>query len=282
MKKQLETLRKIQEFALTKAECEAHGDTGHAASLAKTIADLEATLDPAIRGLYGRVSKTRHLFMAAVHNGACSGCGMQVPATAMRTLHIAEHPATCTTCGRILYLGAVPLAAARPASAGGKDDDTVEKQHGIARFSSPDLMIPRLNAKTPKGAISVLAEKLAAAGRVSDAAELTRMALEREDLLSTRMEDGAALPHVRGVEGGGLSFALGISHEGIVWDDTREKVNFVVLSTIPAAGSAFFLKLMSSLTAAFRRKASREAILAAEDAGSLWHALERATSRSIR
>ena len=75
---------------------------------------------------------------------------------------------------------------------------------------------------------------------------------------------------------------MGVSPKGIVWDDSGEKVNFVVLSAIPSAGSAFFLKLMSDLMGAFRRKPSRTALLAAADPAALWKALERATCRVIR
>ena len=131
-------------------------------------------------------------------------------------------------------------------------------------------------------AIAELSNAMAAGGFVSDGEALARLALEREALLTTRMEVGVAVPHVRGVEGGSLAFALGISKDGIVWDDSGEKVNFIVLSAIPSAGSAFFLKLMSDLMAVVRRKASRLALLEAKDSASLWTALERATNRIIR
>ena len=69
--------------------------------------------------------------------------------------------------------------------------------------------------------------------------------------------------------------------KGIVWDDTGERVNFVVFSAIPSAGSAFFLKLMTDLMGAFRRKASRAALLDAADPATLWQQLDRATRRVI-
>ena len=143
-------------------------------------------------------------------------------------------------------------------------------------------MIHNLAAKTPREAIAILSNALADNGYVSNGEELTRLALEREALLSTRMDYGAAVPHVRGVEGGSLTFALGVSKRGIVWDDSGERVNFVVLSAIPSAGSAFFLKLMSDLMGAFRRKQSRAALLAASNSAELWQILDRATRRVIR
>ena len=175
---------------------------------------------------------------------------------------------------------AAAVASARQSDV--KDEDEAPTTRGLARFSSEALMVPRLKATTPQAAISILAKAMEANGFISDGDELTRLALERESVLSTRMGDGTAVPHVRGVEGGALAFALGISPSGIKWDDSGEKVNFVVLSAIPSAGSAFFLKLMSDLMAVFRRKTGRTALLAATDAAEVWKVLVRGTCRVIR
>lgn len=281
MKEQLETLRKIQDISLTRAECIAHGDSAHAEQLSSEMSALAATLEPRIRELYIRLSASKPLFMAALHNGNCSGCGMQVPAAAVRMLRIGEHPVTCATCGRLLYENKGAVASARQIKAP-ENEDEVSKVKGLARFSSEVLMIPGMDAKTPQEAIAVLAHAMAENGYVSNGDELTRLALEREALLSTRMNDGAAVPHVRGVEGGALTFALGVSPDGIVWDDSGEKVHFVVLSAIPSAGSAFFMKLMADLMAAFRRKSCRTDLLAATDSKALWRTLVNATKRVIR
>ena len=283
MKDQIEILKKIQELSLTRAECRAQGDNIHAEEISQKIETLAATLEPRIRLLYQRLSATKPLFMAAMHNGNCSGCGMQVPVAAVRMVRIAEHPVTCTTCGRLLYENAETVAVtSSPQAVSESDDDYAPKVRGIARFSSEALMVPNLAAKTAAVAITELADRLVKNGYVMNGDELVRLALERESVLSTRMDGSAAVPHVRGVEGGSLVFALGVSPNGIVWDDTKEKVNFVVLSAIPSAGSAFFLKLMSDLMAVFRRKSGRAALLAAEDSATLWKALSRATSRMIR
>ncbi len=279
MKKQLEILKKIQELALTRTECMARKDVANAESLAQEIAALVDTLEPRMRAIYDRISATKPLFMAALHNGICSGCGMQVPAASVRLVNQTEHPVTCTTCGRLLYKNPDAIKSVRQGEDANSDE--ISKIKGLARFSSAALMVPALKAKTPQEAIGELAALMVANGYVSNGEELVRLALEREALLSTRMDDGTAVPHVRGVEGGSLAFALGISRKGIVWDDSGEKVNFVVLSAIPSAGSAFFLKLMSDLMGAFRRKASREAILAATDPETLWQSLDRATRRAI-
>ena len=193
---------------------------------------------------------------------------------------MAAHLVTCTTCGRILYDNAGAVASARKVEV--VDDDSISKVRGIARFSDKSLMIPDLKSTTMEDAIAELSRAMADGGFVSDGEALARLALEREAILTTRMEAGVAVPHVRGVEGGALTFALGISKDGIVWDESGEKVNFIVLSAIPSAGSAFFLKLMSDLMAVFRRKASRMVLSEAKDSASLWQTLDKATSRISR
>ena len=280
MKQQLETLKRMQDLSLTMAECTARGESATADALRKEISSLSETLDQRVRALYARISAARPLFISAMHNGKCSGCGMQVPEVSVRMVRTAAHLVTCTTCGRILYDNVGAVASARKIE--DVDDDNVSKLRGIARFSSAELMVPSLTASTMQEAVAELSKTMADAGFVSDGDALARLALEREEVLSTRMEDGVAVPHVRGVEGGSLAFALGISKNGIVWDASGEKVHFVVLSAIPSAGSAFFLKLMSDLMAVFRRKAGRSALLEAATPAALWAALEKATIRTIR
>ena len=280
MKQQLETLKKIQDFSLTRSECLAHENISDAEKLTNEIARLADTLDERVRTLYTRISASRPLFMAAMHNGKCSGCGMQVPVVSAKMVRMAAHLVTCSTCGRILHDNAGGVASSRKVEE--VDDDNISRVRGIARFSDEKLMVADLKATTMQEAVAELAHAMADGGFVSDGDVLARLALEREAILTTRMEAGVAVPHVRGVEGGALAFSLGISREGIVWDDSGEKVNFIVLSAIPSAGAAFFLKLMSDLMAAFRRKASRLALLEAKDSATLWAALDKATNRLIR
>ena len=91
---------------------------------------------------------------------------------------------------------------------------------------------------------------------------------------------GFKFPHVRGVEGGSLTLAMGVSRSGIDWDGT--KVHLVFLSAIPVAVSAFYLRMMSALAQAFNKPANREAAFAAEDQSSLWKALVRATRTVLK
>ena len=88
---------------------------------------------------------------------------------------------------------------------------------------------------------------------------------------------------MRGIEGGGLSLALGVSRKGIPWGGADGGVaNFVFFSTIPTAVSTFYLRLLAGLADAFSREANRKDILAAKTPEELWKALVKTTRRTVK
>ena len=104
--------------------------------------------------------------------------------------------------------------------------------------------------------------------------------MDRESILSTAMEGGIAFPHVRGVEGGGLTLAVGCSKKGIDW--AGEKVNVVVLSAIPVAVSAFYLRLMAGLSQSFAKADARESLVKAGSQQAMWKVLVKATRHNVK
>ena len=143
-------------------------------------------------------------------------------------------------------------------------------------------MLSSLQATTPQEAIAELAQAMSENRFVSNPDALVKSAMERENVLSTAMGDGLAFPHVRGVEGGGLSLALGLSEKGIVWDADGSRVHVVVFSVIPVAVSAFYLRLVSMLCDAFKRKENLTLVRGSQNAADLWKNLVKATRYSVR
>ena len=143
-------------------------------------------------------------------------------------------------------------------------------------------MVCDLKGETTEAVIRELAEAMAENNFVSNADALVSAAMDREIVLSTAMGDGLAFPHVRGVEGGGLTLALGVSRKGFIYDDEGTRVNFVFFSAIPVAVSAFYLRLIGALSEAFSKKENRDLLLAAKTPAELWKALMKATRYSVR
>ena len=269
MKSQLNTLNQLQELVLTRDEHHRIGDGSHMDSLDQSIDALVEKLEPQPKALYQRLYKKDHIVMSPMVNGCCAVCGMRLPISQIQQVRLAKTIQTCSSCGRMLY---------------NEDNDaprsTVEPP--VSRFSAEELMICDLKSSTAEGAIRELAEAMVANRFVSNADALVTAAMERESILSTAMSDGLAFPHVRGVEGGGLTIALGVSKAGIVYDDSGTKVHFIFFSVIPVAVSAFYLRLMSGLTDAFAKKANRDMLAAAKTPTELWKALTKTTRTTIQ
>ena len=275
MKSQINTLRQLQELVLTRDEHNQTGDGSHLDALNDAIDALQQKLSPQVAGLYGRLYKKSHIVISAMVNNCCAVCGMQVPIAQGQQVRLCQHLVTCSSCGRILFAtdeDAVVNTSEAP--------DRDNPKTGISRFSAEELMVCDLGAATREQAIAKLALAMEGHGFISSAENLVTAARERESVLSTAMEGGLAFPHVRGVEGGGLTLAMGVSQEGIDWDG--EKVNMVFLSAIPVAVSAFYLRLMAGLAQSFAKEANRKAVLEAKDAASLWKALQKATRTTVK
>ena len=272
MKSQINILRQLQELVLTRDEHHQTGDGSHLDSLNESIAALQAKLIP----LYDRLYKKSHVVISAMSNGCCAGCGRQVPIAQGQQVRLAQHIVACSSCGRILF--ADDTDAVRNVADAPKDD---EPRTGISRFSAEELMIVDLDADDRVGAIARLAEAMESNKFIDNADNLVSAAMDRESVLSTAMGGALAFPHARGVEGGGLTLAMGVSKKGIDWDG-ENTVNIVFLSAIPVAVSAFYLRLMSGLMQSFAKESNRSSLLAAKDSAALWKALCKATRTAVK
>ena len=269
-------LLQLQELVLILDEHRATGDGSHLSSLTQNVEQLAEGLPQQVKSFVQRLLKKDHVIMSPVHNGSCAICGVKLPIGQVQAVRQARELQTCPSCARVLYEA---QDAAR--WIGELHGRTEPRKTGIARFSSPDLMIPSLKAKTRDAAIIELANIMQDAHFVDDAGKLVSAAIERENILSTGMENGLAFPHVRNVEGGGLTLALGVSRSGVKFDDDHV-ANIICFMTIPTAVSAFYLRLVAGLSETFLKEQNRAAILAATTQEALWKALVKVTRFSVK
>jgi len=270
-------LNQLQEFVLIRDEHRATGDGSHMERLNDSIDQLTDLLPRDVKSLYSRLYKKDHLVMAPMYNGCCSICGMRLPVSMVQAVRMYKNMQNCPSCARILF-----EESDAPHWVGEKQSRTTPRKSGISRFSAEELMLPDMNAANANDAISSLAKLMEEKSYISNSDKLIESALEREVVLSTAMDSGIAFPHVRGVEGGGLTMALGTSTEGFVFDDEGIKVNIVFFMTIPTAVSAFYLRLMAGLTEALSKEQNREALLVADSPVLLWKALTKATRYTVK
>ncbi len=270
-------LCQLQDLILIRDEHRATGDGGHLSRLNQSIDEMTALLPSDIRSFFQRLYNRDHVVMSPVHNGCCAVCGMRLPISQVQAVRMCKQIQNCPGCARILY---EELDA--PQWVGNAPSRSEPRKSGVSRFSAESLMIPDLKAAHAADAITQLAEKMEKERFISHADKLIAGALEREAVLSTAMDNGLAFPHVRGVEGGSLTLALGVSRQPFAYDAEGSQVSIVFLITIPSAVSAFYLRLMAGLTESFLKEANREALLAAETPEALWKALVKTTRYSVK
>ena len=268
----------LQELVLIREEQKAAGEDRHLEHLNDSIAKMTDQLPPKVRSQFEKLRKRDQNIMIPMTDGGCSVCGMKLAISQVQQVRGQQELLACPTCSRYLYIVAeAPRQITKPRSR----IDPVKV--GIARFSSAQLMTSELTATDKEGAIREMAQGMADGGYIDKADLLIEEALGREAVLSTAVDHGLAFPHVRGVEGGGLTLALGISTKGIQIDKKSDELTHIIFFlVIPTAASAFYLKLLAGLTETFMDAAHREDVIAAKDAKSLWAVLTKSTRRRVK
>ena len=278
MKKVVNQLIQLQELLEARAQQETLVGRGRLAQLDESIGVMSKELPVAIVAQFERLQKKGHVAIVPVVNGVCTGCGMTLPVSQVHAVHLAKEYQFCPNCSRFLYYP----ESSTPRRLAKSKRHTEPLKAGIARFSAPEIMIPSLNAGERDAAIAEICAQLQEQGFVDNGARLAEEALKREAIVSTAVEHGIAFPHVRGVEGGGLTLAVALSKKGIRFSpESKSLTHIIFFVAIPTAASAFYLKLLSGLTKAFEDEENREKIVTSETPDQLWKALLQTTRRTI-
>lgn len=278
MKKVINVLIQLQDLVEARAQQETLASRGRLDQLDQSIQAMLGGLPQETATQFQRLQKRSHQAIVPVVNGVCGGCGMAIPVSQVHAVHAAISLHTCPACSRFLYYpeDSAPRRLPQKRTAG------EPVKIGIARFSSPGLMIPSVAAVDRDEAITEICGVMEAQGFVNNGARLAEEALKREAIASTAFEHGLAFPHARGVEGGGLTLAMGLSAKGIRFGaDQRSLTRIVFFVAIPTAASAFYLKLLAGLTKTFQEDAAREKLLEAGSQEKLWKTLCQLTRRAI-
>jgi len=123
-----------------------------------------------------------------------------------------------------------------------------------------------LNHSSKRDALLSLAENLAAAPQVKNRQELSAEILKREELMSTAIGCGIAIPHVRLSSITDLVVSVGISRTDIVdfhpLDD--EPVRLIFMIAAAHNQHAYYLQTLSWFSARLKNRELRDALLSAE------------------
>jgi PTS system nitrogen regulatory IIA component len=134
----------------------------------------------------------------------------------------------------------------------------------ITELMNKDLIIPMLVAKTKKEALKELADCVVKKESKVDSAELLRVLLEREELGSTGIGDGIAIPHgkIKTIEN--LIVSFGRSLDGVDFQSMDGKPTHIIFLLIAPENSAgIHLKALARISRLLKDSAFRRNIMEA-------------------
>jgi len=93
----------------------------------------------------------------------------------------------------------------------------------LSGLLSEETITLNLTRSDKKGVIEELLNLAMKTGKVSDRSAALKSVLDREELMSTGLEKGVAVPHAKTSTADGLTMALGVSKEGIDFNSADGK-----------------------------------------------------------
>lgn len=136
----------------------------------------------------------------------------------------------------------------------------------IRNILSPDRIV-YINQSTKRDALVELAANLSTAPQVKFAQELETEILKREELMSTAIGRGIAIPHVRLSSVTDLVMSVGICKNPIIDFQTIDDVPVQLLIMIAAAYNqhSYYLQTLSFLSSKLKNAELRDALLKSTD-----------------
>lgn len=146
----------------------------------------------------------------------------------------------------------------------------------VRNIISPDRIV-FINHSSKHDALVQLSEVLATAPQVKNASELTSEILKREELMSTAIGRGIAIPHVRLSSITDLVMAVGVCKKTIVDFQTLDDQPVNLLFMIAAAYNqhSYYLKTISYFSSKLKEASLREALLNSTDPTEVYNLLQR-------
>ena len=147
----------------------------------------------------------------------------------------------------------------------------------VRNILSPERVI-FINHTTKRDALVELADVLATAPQVKNAQELTTEILKREELMSTAIGRGIAIPHVRLSSVTDLVMAVGVCRQPLEDFQTidDERVNLLFMIAAAYNQHSYYLKTISHFSAKLKKNDLRQAMTQASSEKEVYDLLLKA------
>jgi len=135
-----------------------------------------------------------------------------------------------------------------------------------------DMVVPALKANDKRGILEELASFMSEHHQRIDRAALSRVLIEREQLASTAIGEGVAIPHGKLGAVGEIVACLGRAPKGVEFDSMDGQPTFLFFVLVaPESSTGAHLKALARISRVFKDPEFRRRLMAAGDAESMYH-----------
>ena len=144
----------------------------------------------------------------------------------------------------------------------------------LKKVLSPDTVWVDLKADTKEGIIEEMIDRLMAAGRIKDREGALKAVLDREDKMSTGMQNGVAIPHGKSECIKSLVAAIGLNKAGVNFDSMDGSPCTIFIMTLsPAKRTGPHIQFLAEVSRLINQPAERERLLAAKTHAEIYEIL---------
>lgn len=141
----------------------------------------------------------------------------------------------------------------------------------VRKALSPSNITTTLTGNTKKEIIEELVTLLHSTGTLDDPRQIISAVMEREEVMSTGLADGIAIPHAKTMAVDQVMVAVGLKKEGMDFeslDGKPSKIFFLILS--PENEASSHLQMVSNITSIFYEDENRENLLECKDENEVY------------
>jgi len=134
-----------------------------------------------------------------------------------------------------------------------------------------------LHSSTKDDLLRVLVDRAADGAEVADRDEVLRAVMDREEVLSTGIGHGVAIPHGKSSSVDGLVLVAGVTRQGVDFEALDgQPVHLFFLLVGPESAAGQHVKALSRISRLLRRESFRQRLIDAPDAETFYSVLAEA------
>ena len=145
-----------------------------------------------------------------------------------------------------------------------------DSENQFKKLISPEVIVTEIKSETKEDLLREMVMVLSNSGKVRDWEHVLEDVLAREQIMSTGMERGIAIPHAKSEGVVSACVAVGIKKEGVDFgslDKELSKIFFLIVS--PKKANSPHLQLLASVSSIIRNKDTLEKIFNAKTANEI-------------